>query len=171
MERTNADLVKQIRLEKQRTAQVELRFNELADNHQELIKFKNEYKTTASQLRLDNDQLRAENSNLMGPLIQAKNEEIDKWQRENAALFQRIKQLENENNQLNSQINELVESETQKSLKIDDLLGEIGLLQQQQEDERREHSGQVAKMTEKAKIRQSFFDAEQGRLSTGEKYF
>ena len=48
MERTNADLVKQIRAEKGRCTQVELRFNELADNHQELIKFKNEYKATGS---------------------------------------------------------------------------------------------------------------------------
>ena len=40
MERTNADLVKQIRAEKERSQMVESRFAELADNHQEMIKFK-----------------------------------------------------------------------------------------------------------------------------------
>ena len=40
MERTNADLVKQIRAEKERVKMLEDRFNELAGNHQDMIKFK-----------------------------------------------------------------------------------------------------------------------------------
>ena len=40
MERTNADLVKQIHAEKERVRMLEDRFNELAGNHQDMIKFK-----------------------------------------------------------------------------------------------------------------------------------
>jgi len=166
MERTNADLVKQIRAEKGRCTQVELRFNELADNHQELIKFKNEYKATASQLRSDNDHLRAENADLMGPLITAKNDEIDRWQSENAALFERIARLESDNSHLNTRVVELTESSTVKSLRIDDLLGEISELNESQRRENADHCGQVAKMDEKTKIRQSHFDNEQRRMRT-----
>ena len=106
----------------------------------------------------------------MGPLITAKNDEIDRWQTENAALFERIARLESDNSHLNTRVVELTESSTVKSLRIDDLLGEISELNESQRRENADHCGQVAKMDEKTKIRQSHFDNEQRRMRTGKFY-
>ena len=58
------------------------------------------HKKTAVDLRDENDLLREQNASLMGPLIKAKNEEIEKWKNENENLFAKIAKLERDNTEL-----------------------------------------------------------------------
>jgi len=164
MERTNADLVKQIRAEKERVKMLEDRFNELAGNHQDMIKFKDMHKKTAVDLRDENDLLREQNASLMGPLIKAKNEEIENWKNENENLFAKIAKLERNNTELSEEVVILKESDTQKSIKIDSLLTEIDEIKVGQMSSDFEKSSKITKLEEKLKINQTHFDNERSRL-------
>merc|ERR1712189_17939 len=166
MERTNADLVKQIHAEKERVRMLEDRFNELAGNHQDMIKFKDMHKKTANELRDENDLLREQNATLMGPLIKAKNEEIEKWQNENATLFAKIAKLERDNQELTEEVTTLKESDTQKSVKIESLLNEIDEIKANKMSSDFEKSSKITKLEEKLKINQTYFDNEKSRLKS-----
>jgi len=54
------------------------RFNDLASNHEELIKYKDEYKRVNIELRRENDLLREDNSRLFSQAILEKDELIGK---------------------------------------------------------------------------------------------
>jgi len=55
---------------------LEKRFFVLNQNHEELIKIKDEYKTENEKLRIENDCLRKENEGLFGNLVQERDSQI-----------------------------------------------------------------------------------------------
>jgi len=124
-EKTNADLVVQLKNEKQRVLMVEERFSELADNHGELIKFKDMHKNSATRLREENDILRSQNESIITPALLEKDRQIEEWKLKNQHLFEKIEQLEIENSELHHEVKILKESDTQKSLKLVELSNEI----------------------------------------------
>jgi len=124
-EKTNADLVVQLKNEKQRVLMVEERFSELADNHGELIKFKDMHKNSATRLREENDILRSQNESIITPALLEKDRQIEEWKLKNQHLYERIEQLEIENSELHHEVKTLKESDTQKSLKLVELSNEI----------------------------------------------
>merc|ERR1711917_146770 len=124
-EKTNADLVVQLKNEKQRVLMVEERFSELADNHGELIKFKDMHKNSATRLREENDILRSQNESIITPALLEKERQIEEWRLKNQHLYERIEQLEIENSELHHEVKALKESDTQKSLKLVELSNEI----------------------------------------------
>jgi len=124
-EKTNADLVVQLKNEKQRVLMVEERFSELADNHGELIKFKDMHKNSATRLREENDILRSQNESIITPALLEKDRQIEEWRLKNQHLYERIEQLEIENSELHHEVKTLKESDTQKSLKLVELSNEI----------------------------------------------
>ena len=146
------------------------------------------HKKTANELRDENDLLREQNATLMGPLIKAKNEEIEKWQNENATLFAKIAKLERDNQELTEgklgfstllgkslrnfripikEVTTLKESDTQKSVKIDSLLNEIDEIKANKMSSDFEKSSKITKLEEKLKINQTHFDNEKSRLRSG----
>merc|ERR1711970_1593864 len=124
-EKTNADLVLQLKNERQRVQMVEDRFGELSDNHGELIKFKDMHKNSATRLREENDILRSQNESIMTPALLEKDRQIEEWKLKNQHLYEKIEQLELENSSLKHEVEILKKSETQKSLKLVDLSKEI----------------------------------------------
>jgi len=127
-EKTNADLVVQLKNEKQRVLMVEERFSELADNHGELIKFKDMHKNSATRLREENDILRSQNESIITPALLEKDRQIEEWRLKNQHLYERIEQLEIENSELHHEVKTLKESDTQKSLKLVELSNEIEII-------------------------------------------
>ncbi|XP_043931418.1 coiled-coil domain-containing protein 89-like [Protopterus annectens] len=87
------DVKTQLKHEKKKCAQLEDRFNDLAANHQEMIKFKDEYKFENAKLREHNEQLRNENKGLFCKALQEKEEKI-------AQLSDELKQLSKKYNLL-----------------------------------------------------------------------
>lgn len=55
---------------------LDARFNDLAHNHQELIKFKDEYKRQNNELRQENERLREENAKLFSAALTEKDKKI-----------------------------------------------------------------------------------------------
>ena len=125
------------------------------------------HKQSATRLRDENDVLRRENETLMGPLIREKDQEIEKWKLENASLFERIAALENQNSELTIEVHRLKESDTQKSVKIDDLLAEISTVKNERKQSDEENSRKVTKLEEKLRINQSHFEAEKALFQKG----
>ncbi len=76
---------------------IEQRFDDLADNHQELTKYKDMYKSSAAELQEENVRLRMENGSLMNPQIEAKNKEIQNWQDKTKSLLEKLEKLEKSN--------------------------------------------------------------------------
>ena len=62
--------------ETRKYAVLEKRFFVLNQNHEELIKIKDEYKTENEKLRIENSRLRKENEGLFGSLIQERDSQI-----------------------------------------------------------------------------------------------
>ena len=65
------------------------------------------------------------------------------------------------------EVNRLKESDTQKSLKIDDLLAEISTVKNARKQSDEENSRKVTKLEEKLKINQSHFEAEKAQFQKG----
>lgn len=55
---------------------LDARFNDLAHNHQELIRFKDEYKRQNNELRQENERLREENAKLFSSALNEKDKKI-----------------------------------------------------------------------------------------------
>ena len=90
--RNNAQGV--ISAEMQKCEMLDRRFNELADNHQELIKFKDEYKIQNEILKKENAKLKADNERLFSAAIQEKDETIEDLEKQVAVLRERCNNFE-----------------------------------------------------------------------------
>ena len=110
LEKTQDQLKAQIESEKTHSRMIEQRFDDLADNHQELIKYKDMYKSSAAELQEENVRLRMENGSLMNPQIEAKNKEIQDWQDKTISLLEKLEKLEKSNADLNGKTTDFVEN-------------------------------------------------------------
>ncbi|KAK1789009.1 hypothetical protein P4O66_014967, partial [Electrophorus voltai] len=82
--------------ERERSAQLEKRFMDLAANHRELISFKDEYKRRNAELTKENRRLREENEKLFSRELQMKEETILKLTHELRELAEQHRHLEKE---------------------------------------------------------------------------
>ena len=72
--------------ETRKYAVLEKRFFVLNQNHEELIKIKDEYKTENEKLRIENSCLRKENEGLFGDLVQERDSQIQQLRDEARSL-------------------------------------------------------------------------------------
>ena len=84
----------QLKTEKTKVVMLESRFDDLADNHEEMIKYKDYHKSSATELRAENEILRNQNQSLFSPQIAEKDNEIQKWKLKNQHLFDQIEKLQ-----------------------------------------------------------------------------
>lgn len=66
-----------INTETKKCEMLDMRFNELAENHQELIKFKDQYKIENERLRQENAKLKDDNEKLFSGALEEKQRMID----------------------------------------------------------------------------------------------
>ncbi|XP_064420117.1 coiled-coil domain-containing protein 89 [Latimeria chalumnae] len=76
LESLQEDVKNQLKTERKQSARIEQRFMDLAANHQEMIKFKDEYKGQNIELREENDYLRHQNDSLFCRPLKEKEEII-----------------------------------------------------------------------------------------------
>uniref|UniRef100_UPI00398F81EA coiled-coil domain-containing protein 89 isoform X2 n=1 Tax=Pristiophorus japonicus TaxID=55135 RepID=UPI00398F81EA len=94
------DFKQQLEGELNQSAQLEERFMDLAFNHQEIIKFKDEYKRQNAELRVQNEILQRENENMSCKAQQQKDEQIFKLSDELEKSLKQGKVLEQECKQM-----------------------------------------------------------------------
>ncbi|XP_002741590.1 coiled-coil domain-containing protein 89-like [Saccoglossus kowalevskii] len=87
------------------------RFHELADNHEEMIRFKDEYKRQNEQLRLENAQLKDENERLFSGAITERDEQIQSMSQHIISLKEQCTEYDSKLCQMKTEIDE-----TRKSL-------------------------------------------------------
>uniref|UniRef100_H3AKS2 Zgc:172182 n=1 Tax=Latimeria chalumnae TaxID=7897 RepID=H3AKS2_LATCH len=99
LESLQEDVKNQLKTERKQSARIEQRFMDLAANHQEMIKFKDEYKGQNIELREENDYLRHQNDSLFCRPLKEKEEiicqlteDIKKLSEEYTLLSQKYKE-------------------------------------------------------------------------------
>lgn len=80
------------------------RFDDLASNHQELIKIKDEYKRSNQELRLENSKLREENERLFSGAITEKDKQIADLDKKLTSSKEQFSLLEQKHRQLQQEI-------------------------------------------------------------------
>ena len=65
-----------------------------------MIKFKDYHKSSATELRAQNEELRKENESLFSAELKLRDDEIESWKERNKALFEKIEILTIENETL-----------------------------------------------------------------------
>lgn len=78
-----------ITVETKKCEMLDRRFNELADNHQELIKFKDQYKIENEILRQENSKLKSDNERLFSGALQEKENTIEDLEKQIVILKER----------------------------------------------------------------------------------
>ncbi|XP_052096020.1 coiled-coil domain-containing protein 89-like [Mytilus californianus] len=76
------------------------RFDDLASNHQELIKIKDEYKRSNQELRIENSRLREENERIFSGAILEKDKQIAEMDRKLSSFKEQYNMLEQKHRQL-----------------------------------------------------------------------
>ncbi|XP_036429936.1 coiled-coil domain-containing protein 89 [Colossoma macropomum] len=96
LEKLRADVQTELENEQQRSKQLEKRFMDLAANHRELIKFKDEYKQQNAELLKENQRLQEENEKLFSKELEEKEKTILKLTQELRDLAEQHRHLEKE---------------------------------------------------------------------------
>ena len=86
----------QLQLEFQKYRILDNRFDDLANNHEELIKFKDEYKRQNAHLRQENERLNTENKALFSSAIEEKNIAVQELEKKNKLLREQYLSLESQ---------------------------------------------------------------------------
>ncbi len=73
------------------------RFSQLASNHEELIKFKDEYKRQNKHLRTENTRLKEENRRLFSKVLEEKDQRVQELEAELGRETKRCQVLEQKN--------------------------------------------------------------------------
>ncbi|VDI39834.1 coiled-coil domain-containing protein 89-like [Mytilus galloprovincialis] len=76
------------------------RFDDLASNHQELIKIKDEYKRSNQELRIENSRLREENERIFSGAVMEKDKQIAEMDRKLSSFKEQYTMLEQKHRQL-----------------------------------------------------------------------
>lgn len=83
-----------LREEERLKALVEKRFNTLAENHEEMIKIKDEYKHSNQALMAENEKLKQENQMKFSAAVEERESRLSKLREELGAKYQRERELE-----------------------------------------------------------------------------
>lgn len=83
-----------IAIETAKCEMLDRRFNELADNHQELIKFKDQYKIENEVLRKENAKLKEDNEKLFSEALQEKEIIIEDLEKQLIVMKERCNKFE-----------------------------------------------------------------------------
>ena len=141
--------------------------DDLAENHAEMIKFKDYHKSSATELRAQNEELRKENESLFSAELKLRDDEIESWKERNKALFEKIENLTIENETLtgnNSRTSlnflikilakntQLEEINLQQSDTIDDLTKKVSKITVDMESQLKEKNVLIKKLQTDAKI-------------------
>ncbi|XP_078084322.1 coiled-coil domain-containing protein 89 [Mustelus asterias] len=100
LENQHKALKQQLEGQVKQSAQLEERFMDLAFNHQEIIKFKDEYKSQNEELRKENEKLQRENESIFCKALEQKDDKIFKLSNELGKCLKQCKALEQECNQV-----------------------------------------------------------------------
>ncbi|CAD5117435.1 DgyrCDS6205 [Dimorphilus gyrociliatus] len=85
---------------------LDARFNDLAYNHQELIKFKDEYKRQNNELRKDNERLKEENAKLFSSALSEKDKKIRELSAEIDTLQDKLASMDYHFQKINKELKE-----------------------------------------------------------------
>uniref|UniRef100_A0A4W3HRW4 Zgc:172182 n=1 Tax=Callorhinchus milii TaxID=7868 RepID=A0A4W3HRW4_CALMI len=94
LENYQENLNEQVERERKKSIMLENRFMDLAHNHEEIIKFKDEYKRQNAELRKENERLQIENRNLFSRSLQLKDDQILQLTAEVKELANKCKELQ-----------------------------------------------------------------------------
>ncbi|XP_067890622.1 coiled-coil domain-containing protein 89 [Heterodontus francisci] len=98
------DFKQQLEGQLKQSARLEERFMDLAFNHQEIIKFKDEYKSQNAELRQQNEKLQRENENIFCKALEQKDDQIFKLSNELEKCLKQCKALEQECKQISQNL-------------------------------------------------------------------
>ncbi|XP_041119973.1 coiled-coil domain-containing protein 89 [Polyodon spathula] len=135
LENMNEDVQCELKIEKHRSTQLEDRFMDLAANHQQIIKFKDEYKMQNAELKEENEKLRNENKSLFCEVLQQKEQRIVELTGEVKRMTEQYNDLELEYKQKSSEFKAKVEEINENhQIKESAFLSKLEVLQKQLKD-------------------------------------
>merc|ERR1711937_63861 len=152
IENVNSSLKNQLNTEKTKVRMLESRFDDLAENHAEMIKFKDYHKFSATELRAQNEEVRKENESLFSAELKLRDDEIESWKERNKALFEKIEILTIENETLTAKNTQLEEINLKQSDTIDDLTKKVSKITVDMESHLKEKNVLIKKLQTDAKI-------------------
>ncbi|XP_033639262.1 coiled-coil domain-containing protein 89-like [Asterias rubens] len=100
-----------IETEIKKSSMLDQRFFELAENHEEMIRIKDDYKHRNEELVKENAHLRSENTNLFSASLREKDEQIDSLQKHVLSLKDQCKELNQVISRLKSESQETEQSQ------------------------------------------------------------
>ncbi|CAH1238346.1 CCDC89 [Branchiostoma lanceolatum] len=151
LERVNAELrsfredaAKQLEQEIRKFNILDDRFHELASNHEEMIKFKDEYKRQNEKLRKENERLRDENARLFNKAVEERDQRIAVLEEQVAGLNKQRGKMEEKCNSLtqelqqqetahNTRLSALEKQLRQAQAKINELQSELSSVKQERQ--------------------------------------
>ncbi|XP_077968422.1 coiled-coil domain-containing protein 89-like [Styela clava] len=122
LERLREQALEEIKMENKRCDMLELRFNELAENHEEMIKFKDEHKRRNEILMEQNAKLLKENKSLFSSAIEEKDKQIASLKLMISNMKKQIRQLEDDHD---SAINEMRDTNFNLTDEVESLKNEM----------------------------------------------
>ncbi|XP_058888260.1 coiled-coil domain-containing protein 89-like isoform X2 [Acipenser ruthenus] len=135
LENMSEDVQCELKTERHRATQLENRFMDLAANHQQIIKFKDEYKMQNAELKEENERLRNENENHFCEVLQQKEKRIVELTGEVKRMTEQYKDLELEYKQKSNEFKAKVEEINENhQIKESALLSKLEILQKQLKD-------------------------------------
>merc|ERR1711915_642343 len=152
IENSNSSLKNQLNSEKTKVRMLESRFDDLADNHTEMIKFKDYHKSSATTLRAENEELRKENESLFSAEIRLRDDEIESWKERNKTLYEKIAILTSENEMLTTKNTQLEEINLTQSNTIEEVTKKVSKLTVKMETQLKEKNALLEKLQKEAKI-------------------
>ena len=113
-----------LREENDKFNMLESRFFELASNHEEMIRIKDEYKASNEKLRTENIQLRRDNEKLFSKRLNELTEECESLRQFNSSIVVEVKKLEEKNFKLEEMLKEVKESKESEINELNSKYGE-----------------------------------------------
>lgn len=133
--------------------QIEKRFDDLASNHEEMIKIKDEYKSRCKGLIDENMKLEKENANVTSAKLKEKSQEIAELRDAVNNCRVIIKDLKTENSKVVKQYRDLESSSSEKYTSMErDLKSELSSVQKKYNDLLKTKTNQESKLVKESEL-------------------
>lgn len=133
--------------------QIEKRFDDLASNHEEMIKIKDEYKSRCKGLIDENMKLEKENANVTSAKLKEKSQEIVELRDAVNNCRVIIKDLKTENSKVVKQYRDLESSSSEKYTSMErDLKSELSSVQKKYNDLLKTKTNQESKLVKESEL-------------------